>query len=172
MSIHALNSQKNIYAIIAYAKNNITLAKNWTDEFYATSIKKLRKNYQTIPHILNVVEALIMAKIAFCVASNATHPKMQATLSTTGPLLFFEGKIYSGYDIPRGKTAPDLFLHTTREFNTDRTNWVVIEDSAAGLEEAHATGIPSFAHNPSPGTSLFSAIPFTCMKNLPRLLNL
>lgn len=83
-----LGHRKISTQLLLMQKNNITPANTWIDEFYASSIKKLRKNCQTTPHILNVVEALTVAEIAFCVTGNRIHPKMQATLSTTGLLLF------------------------------------------------------------------------------------
>ncbi len=82
-----LGHRKISSQLLLTQKNNITPANTWIDEFYASSIKKLRKNCQTIPHILNVIEALTVAEIAFCVTGNRIHPKMQATLSTTGLLL-------------------------------------------------------------------------------------
>ena len=82
-----LGHRKISSQLLLTKKNNITPANTWIDEFYASGIKKLRKNCQTIPHILNVVEALTVAEIVFCVTGNRIHPKMQTTLSTTGLLL-------------------------------------------------------------------------------------
>lgn len=148
------------------------MAPDWSDEFYATSIEQLTQNCQPIPHIRNVIDALIAESIPFCVASNGVHPKMRATLTTTGLLPFFEGKAYSGYDVPHGKPAPDLFLHAAAQFNTPPTDCVVIEDSATGLQAAQAAGMRSFAYAPAPDMALFGATPFSSMADLPKLLNL
>ena len=164
---------KNRYAIFAYAeRNGITLPKDWYEEFYTTSIEKLIGNCEPIPDVNSIIEALQTANIPFCVASNGMHAKMRATLGTTGLLPFFEGKMYSGYDVPNGKPAPDLFLHAAREFNTAPEDCVVVEDSTTGLQAAQAAGMPSFAYAPAPDMQLFGATPFRSMADLPKLLNL
>lgn len=164
---------KNRYAVIAYAeKHGISLPDDWSEEFYATSIERLTKHCKPIPHIQLVLEALTAANIPFCVASNGVHPKMRATLTTTGLLPYFEGKAYSGYDVPNGKPAPDLFLYAAAQFNTAPTDCVVIEDSATGLAAAAAAKMPAYAYAPEPSTNLSGATPFQSMKHLPKLLNL
>lgn len=164
---------KNRYAVMAYAEaNGITLPKNWNVDFYNTSIERLTKHCQPIPHIRGVIDALITADIPFCVASNGIQPKMRATLTTTGLLPFFEGKMYSGYDVPNGKPAPDLFLHAAAQFNTAPADCVVIEDSITGLQAARAAGMTSFAYDPAPNMQVFGATPFTSLADLPKLLNL
>ncbi len=164
---------KNRYAVIAYAqKHGIALPDGWSEEFYATSIKELSENCKPIPQIRSVLDALVTAKIPFCVASNGVHPKMRATLQTTGLLPYFEGKAYSGYDVANGKPAPDLFLHAAAQFKTAPKDCVVIEDSATGLQAAAAAQMPSFAYAPHAEMSLHGATPFASMTDLPKLLNL
>lgn len=164
---------KNRYAVIAYAqKYGLTLPADWSEEFYATSIDLLSKHCQPIPHIRTAIDALIAANTPFCVASNGVHPKMRATLTTTGLLPFFEGKMYSGYDVKNGKPAPDLFLHAASQFNTAPADCVVIEDSATGLQAAAAAKMPRFAYAPHPKMVLHGATPFASMTELPKLLNL
>lgn len=164
---------KNRYAVIAYAeKHGITLPEKWYDEFYTTSIELLREHCQPIPDVKSVLDTLTTARVPFCVASNGVHPKMRATLSTTGLLPYFEGKAYSGYDVEHGKPAPDLFLHAAAQFDTDPADCVVVEDSATGLSAAAAAHMPAFAYDPSPQMELSGATAFKSMKELPKLLNL
>lgn len=164
---------KNRYAVYAYAeRNGINLPKNWYEEFYTSSIEQLTGNCQSFPGVHHTLKALQTANIPFCVASNGMHAKMRATLGTTGLLPFFKGKMYSGYDVPNGKPAPDLFLYAAAQFNTATSDCVVIEDSATGLEAAYAAGIPSFAYAPAPDMPLYGATPLASMTDLPKLLNL
>jgi HAD superfamily hydrolase (TIGR01509 family) len=164
---------KNRYAVIAYAeRNGITLPETWSDEFYKTSIALLTEHCQPIPHIRTAIDAIAASNIRFCVASNGVHPKMRATLSTTGLLSFFEGKMYSGYDVPNGKPAPDLFLHAAAQFEISPADCVVIEDSASGCAAAAAANMPCLVYKPHAELNVHGATPFASMADLPQILNL
>ncbi|WGI23481.1 HAD-IA family hydrolase [Amylibacter sp. IMCC11727] len=164
---------KNRYAITAYMDSHgLSLPANWSDEFYDRSIAELSKHCQPIPHIQSALDALVAANIPFCVASNGIHPKMNATLTKTGLLPYFAGKMYSGYDVPNGKPAPDLFLHAAAQNQTDPADCLVIEDSASGCAAAAAANMPCLVYTPKPADPPHGAIPFASMADLPKLLHL
>lgn len=162
---------KNRFAVEAYMKDrNLSLPADWSDAFYDRTIAALSAQCDPIPHIHSALDALAQAHIPFCVASNGIIPKMQATLTKTGLIHHFTGKMYSGYDVPNGKPAPDLFLHAARQYNTAPADCVVIEDSASGCQAAAAAGMPCFVYNPQPHMETSGATPFSSMTELPRLL--
>ena len=49
--------------------------------------------------------------------------------------------IFSSTQVPRGKPAPDLFLHAASSMNARPEDCVVIEDSVAGVQAALAAGM-------------------------------
>ncbi len=48
--------------------------------------------------------------------------------------------VVTGDAVARGKPAPDIYLQVMREVGGEPDHTLVIEDSAAGLESAHASG--------------------------------
>ena len=51
--------------------------------------------------------------------------------------------MFSSDDVPRGKPAPDLFLHAAAAMGAATDRCVVIEDSPLGIEAATAAGMAS-----------------------------
>lgn len=95
--------------------------------------------------------------LPFCVASNGPHEKMRLTLGSAGLLARFDGRMFSAYDIGRGKPAPDLFLHAADAMGAAPQRCLVLEDSAAGLAAARAAGmhVACFQpHDPPHGADL------------------
>lgn len=93
-----------------------------------------------------VVEALDAIPHATCVASNGSHRKMALTLGITGLHERFAGRIFSAYDVAKGKPAPDLFLHAAERMGHAAERCVVVEDSANGVAAARAAGMHVYAY--------------------------
>ncbi len=121
-----------------------------------------------------IVEALDRIRIPTCVASSGSHEKMRYTLGKTGLYERFAGRIFSAAEVPRGKPAPDLFVHAAARMGVAPADCAVVEDSAVGVQAARAAGMPVFGYaggvTPAirlegPGT-----IVFRDMRELPGLL--
>jgi HAD superfamily hydrolase (TIGR01509 family) len=95
-----------------------------------------------------------------CVASSADHGKLRLTLGLTGLYERFEGRIFSAFDVARGKPAPDLFLHAAEQMGFAPADCVVVEDAPAGIEAAHAAHMRALHYGKD----------FTDMRELPALL--
>lgn len=119
-------------------------------------------------------EALAALTLPTCVASSGSHEKMRHTLGRTGLYDHFEGRIYSGSEVPRGKPAPDLFLHAARQMGVDPAACAVVEDSEPGVRAARAAGMRAFGYSggPTPAARLEGpgTIVFDDMRELPHLL--
>ena len=124
--------------------------------------------------VKGVLEALERITLPSCVASSASHEHLRFTLGLTGLIERFEGRIFSSEDVPRGKPAPDLFLHAAAQMGVEPADCIVVEDSRAGVEAARAAGITVLAYagglSPAellagPGTVLFDD-----MRELPSLV--
>ncbi|MBV8548489.1 MAG: HAD family phosphatase [Alphaproteobacteria bacterium] len=92
---------------------------------------QLENHLETIPHAQTLVESLAVPK---AVASGSPMERLQLTLKPTGFWNHFTPHIYSGFDQPNGKPAPDVYLHAARQIGTLPEHCLVIEDSANGVK--------------------------------------
>jgi HAD superfamily hydrolase (TIGR01509 family) len=88
-----------------------------------------------------VIEALDAIDRPTCVASSGPHEKMRHSLGLTGLYDRFAGRIFSAYDVGRGKPAPDLFLHAAAAMGFDPADCTVVEDSPVGVQAGRAAGM-------------------------------
>lgn len=96
--------------------------------------------------IAGISDALDRIQLPMCVASSGTHEKMSFTLGHVGLLDRFADRLFSGTDVPRGKPAPDLFLHAARTLGALPERCAVVEDSPAGVQAARAAGMRAFGY--------------------------
>jgi HAD superfamily hydrolase (TIGR01509 family) len=117
------------------------LPETFVADFRLRSNQVLRERLQPMEGALELLEAM---HLPFCMASNGQHEKMQVTLGTTGLLHFFEGRIFSAYEVNAWKPDPELFLHAARQFGADPSRCAVIEDSMPGVQAGIAAGMQVF----------------------------
>jgi HAD superfamily hydrolase (TIGR01509 family) len=97
---------------------------------------------RSLAAIEGVTEALEALRLPLCVASSSTPEQIHRKLELTGLLdRFGQKSLFSAAMVPRGKPAPDLFLHAARCLVAAPGRCVVIEDSPAGIEAACAAGM-------------------------------
>ena len=95
--------------------------------------------------IVGAPELVASLTIPFCVASSGPANKITRNLKTTGLLPYFEGKIFSCYDIKRWKPDPAIFLHAAQEMGFEPTRCAVIEDTPNGVKAGLAGGFEVYA---------------------------
>lgn len=121
-----------------------------------------------------VVEALERLDIPVCVASSGGPAKIRHSLDVTGLRRFFGDRLFSAADVPRGKPAPDLFLHAARTLGVAPAACVVVEDSRPGVQAARAAGMRSFGYSagvtPSERLSGGGTVVFDDLRRLPELI--
>ena len=137
-------------------------------------ITKVSESYKTnlIP-MDGIKDVLNLISIPVCVASNGEPKHVNGSLTITGLIDYFDGKIYTASDVGIPKPAPDLFLYAAEKMNFRPSDCVVIEDSISGVTAAvranitvyGLVGICSAEELEEAG-----AIPFTNMRDLPDLL--
>jgi HAD superfamily hydrolase (TIGR01509 family) len=141
------------------------------DAYIADRDRVLREQIEPIDGIRAVLEELT---IPYCIASSGNHDKMRITLGTTGLLPLFDGRIFSAWDVPRGKPAPDVFLHAAQRMGIAPKRAVVIEDSVNGVLAGCAAGMTVLGFvGLTPAAKLVGAgaeATFTHMRELPTLL--
>ena len=141
------------------------------ERYIAERDRVLREQVMPVEGIREVLDALT---IPYCLASSGGHDKMQITLGATKLLPYFEGRIYSANEVPRGKPAPDIFLLAAERMGAAPARTVVIEDSANGVLAGCAAGMTvlGFA-GLTPVAKLVeagAAATFDHMRELPALL--
>jgi len=83
-----------------------------------------------------------------CVASSGPMDKIELSLSLTGLLPYFTGRIFSSYDVGSWKPEPELFLHAARVMDVRPADCAVVEDSLPGIRAGLAAGMTVFAFQP------------------------
>jgi HAD superfamily hydrolase (TIGR01509 family) len=152
------------------------LTEDWMQLFYERRNAELRERLEIMAGAHAAVDAAhtqTQARIA-C-ASGADRFKVEMQLTQVGLIHFFEGRVFSGHEMPRSKPAPDVYLAAARHLNAPAQKCLVIEDTTVGTTAGVAAGATVWAYCPSPerGPSLRQAGAsqlFAHMADLPGLL--
>ena len=143
---------KTLEAVMAHAEAAIgcPLRADWPDYVRDETLKAFAEGVDAVPHVRDMLLALRVRGIPYCVASSGKFEKMRFTLGRSGLLPLVEDVLYSAEQVGRGKPAPDLFLFAAKSMGHAPAQCVVIEDSVPGVEAAVAAGMPvlGFAGDP------------------------
>src|SRR5687768_16791637 len=107
---------------------------------FLTIMREAEPIFEDLPEL---VERLA-ARYPLAVASGSVHPVIDAVLALKNLRQHFRVSVSSS-DVPHGKPAPDIFLHTAKLLNVPPEACCVIEDSAAGVAAAGAAGMDVIA---------------------------
>ncbi|MDA0270587.1 MAG: HAD family phosphatase [Chloroflexi bacterium] len=86
-----------------------------------------------------LVEGLRSRGLPVAVASQSSPRWVERTLRQIGLLPAFEFFVTAS-EVPRGKPAPDIYLHAAARIGVAPERCLAIEDSSHGIESAHAAG--------------------------------
>jgi len=75
------------------------------------------------------------------VASSSPKVELHGKIRGLGLWDDFDGHVYSGDDVARGKPAPDLFLLSAERLGVQPARCIVIEDSVNGVKAGVAAGM-------------------------------
>ena len=151
----------------------------WMEEFYERRNTALEKDVKAIDGAVEAVKTLhaqMDGQIA-C-ASGADRKKVEMQLRITGLLPYFEGRIFSGHELPRTKPFPDVYLAAAAALGADPKRCLVIEDSVTGTQAGVAAQATVWAYHPPlhavcPAQALQAAGAARCfehMGDLPQLV--
>lgn len=124
------------------------LPETFVPEFRARAAQAFRARLRAIEGALELVQSLATMPVPFCVASSGPPEKIELSLSLTGLLPFFQGRIFSSYDVGVWKPDPGLFLHAADALGVAPDHCAVIEDSLPGMLAGLAAGMRVFAFQP------------------------
>lgn len=118
------------------------LGRACPDDFHTTWFATCR---QRAPHQLQPVPGMIdFARArpeARCIASSSGPDWIGVGLDLFGLTDHFDGSVFTGLVVERGKPHPDIFLHAADRMGVDPSRVLVIEDSEAGVTAGVAAGM-------------------------------
>jgi HAD superfamily hydrolase (TIGR01509 family) len=125
------------------------LTDAFMDEFYRRRNIRLENEITAIDGIHDAVRHVYercAGRIA--VASGADRYKVEMMLQRVGLAQFFEGRIFSGHEMPRSKPFPDVYLAAAAHLQVDPARCLVVEDTSVGITSGVAAGATVWAYAP------------------------
>ncbi len=104
----------------------------------------IRKTAAPLPGAIELMRKLHEARFHQALASSTPIENIQLISEVLG-LQRYLSVFVSGETVERGKPAPDIFLKAASELDMHPTQCLVIEDAVAGVQAAHAAGMPCIA---------------------------
>ncbi|RKT21678.1 HAD superfamily hydrolase (TIGR01509 family) [Paraburkholderia sp. RAU2J] len=132
------------------ARTGFAITHEWLTQFRARRNAALDSELRAIDGAADAVHALhrtLNGRIA--VASGADRVKIELQLLKAGILDRFEGRIFSGHEMPRSKPFPDVYLAAAAGLGVDPKRCAVIEDTVTGATAGVAAGATVFGYCPS-----------------------
>ena len=157
------------------AQTGKPLTPEWMASFRARRNAALMERAQPIPHVPEAIARIHAAYAGrIACASGADLPKVLMQMGKTGLLPYFEGRVFSGHDLPRSKPFPDVYLAAAAALGANPLRCAVVEDTVTGVTAGVAAGATVLAYAPQgDGQALRdagAAQVFASMADLPGLL--
>jgi len=127
----------SIETLLQSARNmGAALPMDFRADLYSRVHARLARGVDLIPGIDQLVTRLQEASIPFCVASNGSEAKMELMLDQHGLWKLFRDRCFSAQSLGVAKPDPGLLRHALDKMGVPRSQAVVIEDSATGVQSA------------------------------------
>ena len=142
---HTVKSQRSTIE----AHTGVPLTDVWLKQFYDLRNERLTQDIAAIEGVHEAVAHLhehCQGRIA--VASGADRFKVEMMLKQVGLMDFFEGRIFSGHEMPRSKPHPDVYLAAAAHLQIDPARCLVVEDTTVGITAGVAAGATVWAYAP------------------------
>ncbi|MFM0340095.1 HAD family hydrolase [Paraburkholderia fungorum] len=157
------------------ARTGFVVTMDWLTQFRARRNSALDRELVAISGAADAVRVLHSAlngRIA--VASGADRIKVELQLAKAGILDCFEGRIFSGHEMPRSKPYPDVYLAAANGLGVDPKRCAVVEDTVTGATAGVAAGATVFGYCPvelghSSATALHGAGAVHVLRNMAEL---
>jgi HAD superfamily hydrolase (TIGR01509 family) len=153
----------------------LPLTEAWLAAFRARRNAALEQELRIVPNVraaVHTVHERLDARIA-C-ASGADRHKVELQLRKVGLQSYFDGRIFSGHEMPRSKPHPDVYLAAAAALQAAPQRCAVVEDTLTGAAAGLAAGAIVYAYVPHGDGAAFEragvAAVFTDMAQLPALL--
>jgi HAD superfamily hydrolase (TIGR01509 family) len=127
------------------------LTDEWLQQFFERRNVRLQESITAIEGVHEAVAHLhdhCQGRIA--VASGADRFKVEMMLKQVGLHTFFDGRIFSGHEMPRSKPHPDVYLAAAAHLQVDPAHCLVVEDTTVGITAGVAAGATVWAYAAPP----------------------
>jgi HAD superfamily hydrolase (TIGR01509 family) len=162
------------------ARTGQPLTEEWMVHFRERRNQGLMRGVRAIPGALQAVAAVhgvFEGRIAVC--SGADRFKVELQLDKCGLMPFFQGRIFSGHEMPRSKPAPDVYLAAAEALGVQPSRCAVVEDTVTGVTAGVAAGATVLGYSPAEAghdapqalSEAGASIIFKDMAELPALLD-
>ncbi|MDP1567251.1 MAG: HAD family phosphatase, partial [Polaromonas sp.] len=132
------------------AKTGQAITDDWMNRFRERRNQGLVARVKPISGAVEAaaaVHALYAGRIA-C-ASGADRFKVELQMDKCGLMPYFQGRIFSGHEMPRSKPAPDVYLAAAAALGVNPARCAVIEDTVTGVMAGIAAGATVFGYSPA-----------------------
>ncbi|WP_185035514.1 HAD family hydrolase [Streptomyces candidus] len=174
-----VGSSAEVYTAAIEERLGRPLPKDWLQAYehlYEAAFVAQLTAVDGVEEVLTRLTHRAGSAVPVCVASNGPRDGIRKNLELASLTRYFEPQaIFSAADVPRGKPAPDLFLHAARSMGVPPERCAVIEDSAYGVRAARAAGMRAFGYcgglTPASRLAGPGTVVFDDMRALPDLLS-
>ena len=135
-------------------EHNVVFKDDFAQEFRVLVAEHFAQKLQAFP---NVELALSGIDIPMCVASNAPVNQLHLALEVTGLKKYFNGNLYSAYEVESWKPEPGVFLHAAAQMGFQAEECLVVEDSPVGVSAGKAAGMQTVLYDPK---DRYGSLPF------------
>jgi HAD superfamily hydrolase (TIGR01509 family) len=133
------------------ARTGRPLTDAWLQLFYQRRNRELDARVKVIAGAHAAVQAAhVHTQQRIACASGADRFKVEMQLLKVGLMDFFDGRVFSGHEMPRSKPAPDVYLAAAAHLNAPAHRCLVIEDTPTGVTAGVAAGATVWAYCPLP----------------------
>jgi len=155
------------------------LTEDWFVRFRERRNLGLMRQLKAVPGALEAVAQVSRAHAGrIACASGADRFKVELQLHKCGLMPFFEGRIFSGHEMPRSKPAPDVYLAAAAALGVEGARCAVVEDTVTGVLAGVAAGATVFGYSPPEAghdapdalRQAGAGVIFTAMSQLPGVL--
>ncbi|HEY1231061.1 MAG TPA: HAD family phosphatase [Ramlibacter sp.] len=125
------------------------LTEEWLVRFRERRNEALLASVQPVRHAVAAVEAIsrrFSGRIACC--SGADRWKVEMQLAKCGLLPFFDGRVFSGHELPRSKPFPDVYLAAMEPLGARPERCLVVEDTVTGVTAGVRAGCEVWGYSP------------------------
>jgi len=131
-------------------------------------LKLTHKFSETIKPIPGIYDILDLP-LTFAIASGAPKKAILRTITELNIIDKISG-VSSGYEVPRPKPAPDIWIDVAHKISVAPSNCIIIEDSPAGVQGAKEAGMITIGLVPNSSTNIGADYHVTSLFDAKRII--
>ena len=135
-SLNKTAGQEKLHALFGPAADYTTIRQKRIELMDAFVEKE---GVSAKPGIYTLLDALDERGIPCAITSSSPQQRLESYLTPLNLYHRFK-KVISGYDVPRGKPEPDIYLRGAAELGLPPETCLALEDSPAGILSAYLAG--------------------------------